>query len=198
MSAELPASLAIVLGVIDLLENLNIRYHLGGSFASAIHGVPRQTMDADMVVDLDAARVATLVDGLKSDFYVDPEVAADAVSRRGSFNAIHLGSGFKVDFFVKGNSDFDELELDRSELYQIVADPPRSVYVKTAEDTVLRKLQWYVDGGGVSDRQWRDVLGVLLTGGDDLDRGYLQTWADRLGLGEVLNRASSEVDGRDC
>jgi hypothetical protein len=198
MSAELPASLAIVLGVIDLLENLNIRYHLGGSFASAIHGVPRQTMDADMVVDLDAARVATLVDGLKSDFYVDPEVAADAVSRRGSFNAIHLGSGFKVDFFVKGNSDFDELELDRSELYQIVADPPRSVFVKTAEDTVLRKLQWYVDGGGVSDRQWRDVLGVLLTGGDDLDRGYLQTWADRLGLGEVLNRASSEVDGPDC
>jgi hypothetical protein len=198
MSAELPASLAIVLGVIDLLENLNIRYHLGGSFASAIHGVPRQTMDADMVVDLDAARVATLVDGLKSDFYVDPEVAADAVSRRGSFNAIHLGSGFKVDFFVKGNSDFDELELDRSELYQIVANPPRSVYVKTAEDTVLRKLQWFVDGGGVSDRQWRDVLGVLLTGGDDLDRGYLQTWADRLGLGEVLNRASSEVDGPDC
>jgi hypothetical protein len=195
MSAELPASLAIVLDVIDLLENLNIRYHLGGSFASAIHGVPRQTMDADIVVDLDAARVALLVAGLKSDFYVDPEVAADAVSRRGSFNAIHLGSGFKVDFFVKGNSDFDELELDRSELYQIVADPPRSVYVKTAEDTVLRKLQWYVDGGGVSDRQWRDVLGVLLTGGDDLDRDYLQTWADRLGLGEVLNRASSEVDG---
>ena len=195
MSAELPASLAMVLDVIDLLENLNIRYHLGGSFASAIHGVPRQTMDADIVVDLDAARVASLVAGLKSDFYVDPEVAKDAVSRRGSFNAIHLGSGFKVDFFVKGNSDFDELELDRSELYQIVADPPRSVYVKTAEDTVLRKLQWYVDGGGVSDRQWRDVLGVLLTGGDDLDRDYLQTWADRLGLGEVLNRASSEVDG---
>ena len=195
MTEKLPASLAIVLEVIDILENLEIRYHLGGSFASAIHGVPRQTMDADMVVDLDAARVPSLVAGLKSNFYVDPEVAADAVSRRGSFNVIHLGSGFKVDFFVKGNSDFDELELERSELYQIVADPPRLAYVKTAEDTVLRKLQWYVDGGGVSDRQWRDVLGVLLTGGDDLDRDYLQLWADRLGLGEVLNRASSEVEG---
>jgi hypothetical protein len=195
MSAEFPTSLAVVLEVIDILENLEIRYHLGGSFASAIHGVPRQTKGADTVVDLDAARVASLVAGLKHDFYVDPEIAADAVTRRGSFNAIHLGSGFKVDFFVKGNSEFDELELERSELYQIVADPPRSAYVKTAEDTVLRKLQWYVDGGGVSDRQWRDVLGVLLTGGDDLDRGYLQLWADRLGLGEVLNRASSEVDG---
>jgi hypothetical protein len=195
MTERLPASLAVVLEVIDILENLEIRYHLGGSFASAIHGVPRQTMDADMVVDLDAARVPSLVAGLKSNFYVDPEVAADAVSRRGSFNVIHLGSGFKVDFFVKGNSEFDELELERSELYQIVVDPPRLAYVKTAEDTVLRKLQWYVEGGGVSDRQWRDVLGVLLTGGDDLDRGYLQLWADRLGLGEVLNRASSEVDG---
>jgi hypothetical protein len=195
MTERLPAALAVVLEVIDILENLEIRYHLGGSFASAIHGVPRQTMDADMVVDLDAARVPSLVAGLKSNFYVDPEVAADAVSRRGSFNVIHLGSGFKVDFFVKGNSEFDELELERSELYQIVVDPPRLAYVKTAEDTVLRKLQWYVEGGGVSDRQWRDVLGVLLTGGDDLDRGYLQLWADRLGLGEVLNRASSEVDG---
>ena len=37
------------------------------------------------------------------------------------------------------------------------------------------------------------VLGVLLTGGDDLDHGYLQLWPDRLGLGDVLNRASSEV-----
>jgi len=194
MTAELPASLKVVLEVIEILENLGLRYHLGGSFASAIHGVPRQTMDADMVVDLDAARVAALVDGLINNFYVDPEVAADAVSRRGSFNAIHLGSGFKVDFFVKGNGEFDDLELDRSELYQISSDPPRSAYVKTAEDTVLRKLQWYVDGGGVSDRQWRDVLGVLLTGGNDLDRGYLESWADRLGLGAVLNRALIEVD----
>jgi hypothetical protein len=195
MSADVPATLSVVLDVIDILEDLDIRYHLGGSFASAIHGVPRQTMDADMVVDLDTARVASLVAGLKRDFYVDSTVASDAVSSRGSFNAIHLGSGFKVDFFVKGNGEFDDLELERSELYQIVADPPRSAYVKTAEDTVLRKLQWYADGGGVSDRQWRDVLGVLLTRGDDLDRGYLQAWANRLGLSEVLKRALIEADG---
>ena len=194
MNGELPASLAVVLNVVDLLDRLQIRYHLGGSFASAIHGVPRQTLDADVVVDLDATHVASLVAGLKSEFYLDPRAAAEAVSRHGSFNAIHLDSGFKVDFFVKGDGDFDEMELERSELCQIVADPPRSAYVKTAEDTVLRKLQWYEAGGGVSDRQWRDVLGVLLTGGDDLDRDYLHAWADRLGLGEVLDRALSEID----
>jgi hypothetical protein len=194
MKAEPPASLAVVLDVIDILESLEIRYHLGGSFASAIHGVPRQTMDADVVVDLDAARVTPLVVGLKAEFYVDREVAVEAVSRRGSFNAIHLDSGFKVDFFVKGDGEFDEVELERSELCQLVAEPPRSAYVKTAEDTVLRKLQWYVAGGSVSDRQWRDVLGVLLTTGDDLDREYLRRWAGELGLGDVLSRALSEID----
>ena len=194
MRTDLPAPLKVVLGVIDILEDLGMRYHLGGSFASAVHGVPRQTMDADIVVDLDAGRVARLVDRLKNDFYVDSEIAADAVARRGSFNVIHLESGFKVDFFVKGDSGFDESELERSELQQITDDPPREVYVKTAEDTVLRKLQWYTAGGGVSDRQWRDVLGVIMTGGEDIDRKYLREWAVRLGLSGALNRALNEAE----
>jgi len=195
MRTDLPAPLKVVLGVIDILEDLGMRYHLGGSFASAVHGVPRQTMDADIVVDLDAGRVARLVDRLENDFYVDSEIAADAVARRGSFNVIHLESGFKVDFFVKGDSGFDESELERSELQQITDDPPRAVYVKTAEDTILRKLQWYTAGGGVSDRQWRDVLGVIMTGGEDIDRKYLREWAVRLGLSEALERALREADG---
>ncbi len=194
MRTDLPAPLKVVLGVIDILEDLGMRYHLGGSFASAVHGVPRQTMDADIVVDLDAGRVARLVDRLKNDFYVDSEIAADAVARRGSFNVIHLESGFKVDFFVKGDSGFDESELERSELQQITDDPPRAVYVKTAEDTILRKLQWYTAGGGVSDRQWRDVLGVIMTGGEDIDRKYLREWAVRLGLSGALNRALNEAE----
>jgi len=102
----------------------------------------------------------------------------------------------KVDFFVKGDSGFDESELERSELQQITDDPPRSVYVKTAEDTVLRKLQWYTAGGRVSDRQWRDVLGVIITGGEDIDRKYLREWAVRLGLSEALNRALNEAEAR--
>lgn len=195
MRTDLPAPLKVVLGVIDILEDLGVRYHLGGSFASAVHGVPRQTMDADIVVDLDSGRVARLVDRLKNDFYVDSEIAADAVARRGSFNVIHLESGFKVDFFVKGDSGFDESELERSELQQITDDPPRAVYVKTAEDTILRKLQWYTAGGGVSNRQWRDVLGVIMTGGEDIDRDYLRGWADRLDLADALERALREADG---
>jgi hypothetical protein len=191
---DYPASLGVVLHVVDPLEVLGIRYHLGGSFASAVHGVPRQTLDADLVVDLDAAAVTRLVESLQDDFYVNLDVATDAARRPGSFNAIHLASGFKVDFFVKGPGEFDELEIERSVAVQITATPPRSAYVKTAEDTVLRKLQWYRGGGEVSDRQWRDVLGVLAATGAAMDRAHLLRWAVELGVADLLERSIGEVE----
>lgn len=193
---ELPPSLAVVFQVIDILEELGLRYHLGGSFASAIHGVPRQTMDADLVVDLDPATVLLLVNRLRDTFYVDLDVAKDAVARHGSFNAIHLTRGFKIDFFAKGPGEYDEVELERSVVTLISNDPRKTAMVKTAEDTILRKLQWFREGGEVSERQWKDVLGVLAAVGESLDDGYLRTWATRLGVADLLERASAEVDDR--
>ena len=194
MGRDIPPSLSVVLHVIDILDELQVRHHLGGSFASAIHGVPRQTMDADLVVDLHPGTVVGLIDRLRDQFYVDLDVAKEAVVRHGSFNAIHLDSGFKIDFFIKGTGEFDEIELERSESTQISADPSRSAMVKTAEDTILRKLQWYRSGGEVSDRQWRDVLGVLTTMGGSLDRRYLGRWATKLSVSDLLERAKAELD----
>jgi hypothetical protein len=58
---------------------------------------------------------------------------------------------------------------------------------------VLAKLQWYREGGGVSDRQWTDVLGVLKVQGATLDRAYLEAWARELGLTGLLRRALDEA-----
>jgi hypothetical protein len=66
--------------------------------------------------------------------------------------------------------------------------------VKTAEDTVLRKLQWYRRGGEVSDRQWRDVLGVLAASRGSLDRDHLRRWAADLGVADLLERAVDQVE----
>ena len=60
---------------------------------------------------------------------------------------------------------------------------------------MARKLQWLRDGGGVSDRQWSDVLGILMTQGGRVDEGYLRTWADELGVTELFDRALREVQG---
>jgi hypothetical protein len=63
------------------------------------------------------------------------------------------------------------------------------VVVKSPEDTVLRKLLWYREGDGISDRQWNDVIGVLRAQGARLDRDYLERWAAELGVADLLARA---------
>ena len=65
--------------------------------------------------------------------------------------------------------------------------------MKSAEDVILRKLQWYEEGGRVSERQWKDVLGVLKTQGERLDAADLAEWARRLGLIDLLTKARSEA-----
>ncbi len=44
--------IAVTMLVIDALEALGVPYLIGGSLASAVHGVLRATMDADLVADL--------------------------------------------------------------------------------------------------------------------------------------------------
>jgi len=76
---------------------------------------------------------------------------------------------------------------------RLVEEPPRDVYIKSAEDTVLRKLAWYKLGGGVSERQWTDVLGVLKVQGKRLDTAYMHKWADALGVRDLLDRAQMDA-----
>ncbi len=67
------------------------------------------------------------------------------------------------------------------------------LFVLSAEDTLLAKLEWYRKGGEVSERQWSDVLGILRTQGPALDDAYVRRWASEIGVGDLLERARSEA-----
>jgi hypothetical protein len=81
--------IAVTLLVIEALNDLEVRYVIGGSLASALHGVARATMDADLVADLKPQHVRPLVEKLAGAFYVDEDAVRTAVASRRSFNAIH-------------------------------------------------------------------------------------------------------------
>jgi D-ribose pyranose/furanose isomerase RbsD len=187
-----PEGLRVALIVLEILDRLGIPYHLGGSYASAIHGVPRQTQDVDLVVDLGKDRVGGLVQALAGDFYVDAEAVATAVRERASCNLVHLATGIKVDLFIKGTAAFDVAEFDRKVLVRLGDEAPHEVFVKSAEDTLLRKLLWYRLGGEVSDRQWEDVRGILSVQAERLDLAYLRQWADRLAIRDLLDRLMAQ------
>lgn len=181
--------IAVTLLVIEALEELNVPYLIGGSLASAVHGVARATVHTDLVADLHPEHAEPLAEALSGAFYVDVEAIQDAIRRRSSFNIIHLETMFKVDVFVCKRRPFDQAQFERRTVQVIATDPERTAYVASPEDTVLTKLEWYRMGGEASDRQWRDVLGVLKVQGERLDLAYLRRWAAVLGVADLLEEA---------
>lgn len=188
MTPEQPEALALIRHVVGLLREEGIAYHLGGSYASSVHGIPRQTQDVDLVVDPSETQVERLVARTEGEFYADVGAAREAVRQRSSFNLIHLASGIKVDLFIVGRGDFDRSEFERGLAQSVDLGDGQPIHVKTAEDTILRKLLWYRDGGEVSERQWSDAAGILRAQGELLDRVYLDAWAGRLGIVELWQR----------
>ncbi len=79
---------------------------ISGSFASNVHGVPRVTVDADVIVEADLRALPRFIGRLGDDFYADAEAAKDAFAGNRMFNIIHLPTGFKIDLILRKTRDF--------------------------------------------------------------------------------------------
>ena len=174
--------------VAELLERLGIPYHVGGSVASSAHGMYRASADIDFVIDPTGDQLEALARALESEFAI-----AEALSRRSTFNVIHDQTSFKIDFFIKGATPFDAEELRRSIRQAVGDERGHTVLLKSPEDTVLRKLEWFRRGGEVSERQWQDVLSILAAARGQLDQTHLERWSPELGVADLLDRAKKEV-----
>jgi hypothetical protein len=188
----LPEPIAVTLQVVDALEQVGAAYVIGGSLASTIHGVVRTTLDTDIVAELSFPQAQPFADLLAGTFYLDIDTIRHAIRQHSSFNVIHLVTMFKVDLFISKGRPFDRQQLARRQRWIADPDSGRTIYVATPEDTVLTKLAWYRLGGEMSDRQWRDILGVLAVQGDRLDHAYMRQWAATLDVSDLLERALGE------
>ena len=189
-----PDLVAALLPVIEALDSLGVGYYVGGSVASSIHGVPRASIDANLIAELGAEHVAPLAARLSALFYLDEGRMRDAVERRLSFNVIHLASMFKVDVFVSKGRPFDIEASGRARLEALGESPDApKARVASPEDTLLAKLEWYRRGDESSERQWSDILGLLRVRTGRLDLAYLADWARALGVADLLERASRQA-----
>jgi hypothetical protein len=189
-----PELLRALRPVADALESLGIPYFIGGSVASSARGVPRASVDVDLVADLRGTQVQPLVQRLGDAYYLDAGRMADAVARRRSFNLIHLETMLKVDVFVSKGRAFDAEATRRAQPEPLDEAPGARLFpLASPEDVVLAKLEWFRAGGEVSERQWSDVLGVLATQGPAIDLGYLRRWAVEIRVADPLERALAEA-----
>jgi len=164
--------------IVDALNRAAIPHMVAGSFASAHHGVPRTTQDIDLVVEPTPATLDAFVADLSPEaYYVSEDAARDALRRRSMFNVVDMATGWKVDLIVRKARPFSVTEFGRRAPARMLGV---DVFIATPEDTILSKLEWAAESG--SERQLRDVAGVVSVRRGELDDAYIERWASELGV----------------
>jgi hypothetical protein len=178
----------------SILDEIGVAWMIGGSFASFAFGEPRSTIDIDVAVELHPSNIGALEDAAVESFFVDGVAAREAVMRGSSFNLLPREGSLKVDVFTLGDGELDRIQVARRRLVTIDADPPFDLWITSPDVMIVRKLMWFRLGHEVSDRQWRDVLGMINVQRHHLDAVDLARLAELGGVGDLLARTLAQDD----
>lgn len=164
--------------VLGRLERLDGRWYLTGSWALAVYAEPRMTRDIDVVVEATPAdyesRIRPAFDG---DFLVNDPID---LGGRWIGGLIHREELVRVDLIFGRTDTWARSAMDRRNRLDHPTLGP--VWVLTAEDLILAKLEW---SEGTSELQLRDV-GSIIRLVDALDWAYLERYAAALDIRERL------------
>jgi len=158
---------------------------LTGSFAGAYHGLPRSTLDIDIVIAANPEQLRAFVHSLPAgEYYADLDAALEAHQRQSLFNVIDLATGWKIDLIIRKSRAFSQEEFNRRQFVNVQGLP---LFVASAEDVVIAKLEW--SKLSQSQRQIEDAAAILRLRSETLDRPYLEKWISGLNLNEEWSNA---------
>lgn len=164
------------------MERAGIDYCIVGGLASIAYGRPRLTLDADLVVSLNALQVPALLEAFPADdFYLPPaEVLQAELQResRGHFNIIHQHSALRADCYLPGKSELVQWELAHRQRLPLGSG---EAWFAPPESVIIYKLIFHREGG--SEKHLEDIRGIL-SADTSVDRSVIELWVDRLGLSE--------------
>ncbi len=163
------------------LERAGINYMLVGSMAGSYWGVPRSTHDIDFVIEYNETQISKILEAFQGDFFIQKISVESGLRPPHQFNALDNRSALKVDFFrVAG----DEYEFQRFRRRRRLALFDQPAWIAAPEDVLLHKLRWHKISP--TDRQLTDARGIYLVSGDELDRDYMDHWAEQIGVSDLL------------
>jgi len=183
-------SIALAGELHQLLTSINIPYYVSGGVASSIHGEPRSSRDLDLVIEIQLDQIDLLVDILKTGYYfLYGGVEGIKLGRERMLNITHTEAIANADLYITDTSPFAISQMQRRLLLDLEGIP--KFWLASPEDIILQKLRWGKDTQ--SEKQWRDVLGILKLQASSLDQKYLAQWAKHLDLSETLTNALNAV-----
>jgi hypothetical protein len=182
-----PTAIASLLA--QILNAANIPYYITGGVAAIAHGEPRATIDLDVVISIDLTDVPTLAANFEAQGFYVAGLADVMTGSLRCLNITHLETIENVDLMISGREEYDLIKFERRRSYTLPGSG--EVSIASPEDVIISKLIWRRESQ--SDKQWRDILGILKVQQEKLDFGYLQGWVERFGLEEDWQRAKVEA-----
>ena len=177
-----------ILIIIDAFAEYRIPYMLVGSYSSNLHGVARNTEDADFVVELGDLPISTIASKIVHQFRLEPQMGFETVTGHSRWIFHHKTSGFKVEMFLLVGDEFDQQRFARRERHQFCG---RACWFQSAEDVIINKIRW------ARKKDIFDVVAVMKVQFERLDWAYIEKWCDAFSRTKILNRLKLEAQSPD-
>jgi hypothetical protein len=178
-------SIALALQLQTIFERLNILYYITGGVAAATYGEPRTTRDLDVVISISLSTLDLLVQQLENESFYVPGVEDVRTGGMLSLGITHTETIARADLILT-------FEPEKFRRRRAISIPERgTLYFASPEDIILSKLSWGTSSQ--SEKQWRDVLGILKVQGQNLDFDYLKEYSEPIGVSEALTQAMTEA-----
>jgi len=191
-------ALTLIVRLLHQLQEAEIPFMVGGSFASSAWGIPRQSLNLDVEVRVDGSHVDRLYELTHTDYLGSISQIHEALESREhfrSFQILHIEETFKIDFFLAEDDPYTSSAFARAIAFELA--PGHAFPFKSPEDILVTKLRWFQLGNRVSDKQWNDIVQVLEVQHGKLDGGYLEFWCDHFGVLDLLFQAQMQIIGSD-
>jgi len=175
--------------VVENLQQAGIDYVICGSIAASFYGVERSTQDADIIIDPNEEQLTNFLKLLGDTYYVNRDVALEALKQISTFNIIDIENAWKADLIIRKKTDFHNEEFSRKRKEKLLG---KDLYILSPEDAILSKLVWAKDSN--SEQQLRDALSVAVIRWNNLERDYLNKWAEKLQLKNSLEQLLEQAE----
>lgn len=178
----------LVCRLVDALDQAGIAYMLVGSLSTSFYSVSRGTQDADLVVSCPGTQIRDLLKVLGDEFERDPQLAFETVTGTSKSLLRVKQTGFQIEVFFLSNDEHDQQRFARRRLVPAFGT---NAYLPTLEDVLVTKLRWLHLAARRKDEE--DVRVLLKLHADDVDWFYVESWCDRHGTRELLEKLRAET-----
>ncbi|WP_425216277.1 hypothetical protein [Tumidithrix helvetica] len=170
----------------SIFKQLSIPYYVTGGVAAIAYGEIRTTQDLDIVIEISTEQIVRLSDLLEQQGFYVAGLEQVITEQMKTLQITHIESISRADLIVAVRNDYEQLKFTRRQSYPL--ESGIEIDLASPEDLIVSKLSWQQ-----SEKQLRDVLGILKIQADNLDFAYIYHWAKVFGLTEVVDRLCVEA-----